>query len=189
VPSATALAAATGDGRTFARGRDSAARLGPVPRRATTGGEPRLPGTSERGGGYLRRLLIHGARAALPSPPGGATPLGDWPRGLPARAHRNVAVVSLAAGLARVVTAVPRGGGTFEAKAAAAQPTGSSARVGSARAGGGVRGWRERDGLTVDRRPGTPGRKAARRRRRRFYEDPGARTSISAGARPRDRIG
>jgi transposase len=120
VLSATALVAAIGDGRTFARGRDLAAWLGPVPRQATTGGKPRLLGISKRGNGCLRRLLIHGARAALPSLSGGATSPGDWLRGLLARAHRNVAVVALAARLARIVLAVLRGGGTFEAKAVAA---------------------------------------------------------------------
>jgi transposase len=120
VLSATALVAATGDGRTFARGRDLAAWLGLVPRQATTGGKPRLLGISKRGNGYLRRLLIHGARAALSSPWGGATSLGDWLRRLLARAHRNVAVVALAARLARIVPAVLRGGGSFEAKATAA---------------------------------------------------------------------
>src|SRR3954470_22295648 len=109
VLSATALVAAIGDGRTFARGRDLAGWLGRVPRQATTGGKPRLLGISKRGNGYLRRLLIHGARAALPS--GGATSLGDCLRGLLARAHRNVAVVALAARLARIVIAVLRGGG------------------------------------------------------------------------------
>src|SRR5919202_434417 len=138
VLSATALVAAIGDGRTFARGRDLAAWLGLVPRQATTGGKPRLLGISKRGNGYLRRLLIHGARAALPSLSGGATPLGDRLRGLLARAHRNVAVVALAGRLARIAPAVLRG------------------------AAGDVRGWWERDGLTVDRRPGTRGRKMAR---------------------------
>ena len=120
VLSATALVAAIGDGRTFARGRDLAAWLGLVPRQATTGGKPRLLGISKRGNGYLRRLLIHGARAAMPSLLGSATPLGDWLRGLSARTHRNVAVVALASRLARIVLAVLRGGGSFEAKATAA---------------------------------------------------------------------
>jgi transposase len=120
VLSATALVAAIGDGRTFARGRDLAAWLGLVPRQATTGGKPRLLGISKRGNGYLRRLLIHGARAAMSSLLGSATPLGDWLRGLVARAHRNVAVVALASRLARIVLAVLRGGGSFEAKAVTA---------------------------------------------------------------------
>ncbi|MDX3911872.1 MAG: transposase, partial [Sphingobium sp.] len=46
---ATALVAAVGDARTFARGRDLAAWLGLVPRQATTGGKPRLLGITKRG--------------------------------------------------------------------------------------------------------------------------------------------
>ena len=44
VLNATALAAAIGEGQTFARGRDLAAWLGLVPRQITTGGKPRLAG-------------------------------------------------------------------------------------------------------------------------------------------------
>jgi transposase len=66
VLTATALVAAVGDARTFPRGRDLAAWLGLVPRQATTGGKPKLLGISKRGNAYLRTLLIHGARAALP---------------------------------------------------------------------------------------------------------------------------
>jgi transposase len=65
---ATALAAAVGDARTFRRGRDMAAWLGLVPRQMTTGGKPRLLGISKRGNRYLRKNLIHGARAVLPLP-------------------------------------------------------------------------------------------------------------------------
>jgi len=36
-----------------------------VPRQATTGGKPRLLHISKRDNGYLRMLLIHGARTAL----------------------------------------------------------------------------------------------------------------------------
>ena len=58
VLNATALAAAIGEGQTFARGRDLAAWLGLVPRQITTGGKPRLGGITKRGNGYLRKLLI-----------------------------------------------------------------------------------------------------------------------------------
>ena len=64
---ATALVAAVGDAQTFARGRDLAAWLGLVPRQATTGGKPRLLGITKRGSKYLRKMLIQGARAALPT--------------------------------------------------------------------------------------------------------------------------
>ena len=115
---ATALVAAVGKAETFGRGRDLAAWLGLVPKRMTTGGKPKLLGISKRGNRYLRLLLIHGARAALPALSKGGTPLGGWLRGLLARAHVNTAVVALAAKLARIVCAVLRSGRAFEMRAA-----------------------------------------------------------------------
>jgi transposase len=76
VLNATALSAAVGNAASFARGRDLAAKLCLVPRQMTTGGKPRLIGISERGNKYLRKLLAHGARAALPSLSPSKTPLG-----------------------------------------------------------------------------------------------------------------
>ncbi len=103
---ATALAAAVGDGRAFGRARGLAAWLGLVPRQATTGGRPRLLGITKRGSRYLRKNLIHGARAVMPKLAATDTPLGRWVRGLLARAHRNIAVVALANKLARIAWAV-----------------------------------------------------------------------------------
>lgn len=117
---ATALVAAVGDARTFARGRDLAAWLGLVPRQATTGGKPRLLGITKRGSKYLRKMLIQGARAALPSLSRASTGLGQWLRGLLARAHSNTVVVALAAKLARIVWALLRNGRTFEQREMAA---------------------------------------------------------------------
>ena len=68
--------------RAFRRGRDMAAWLGLTPRQMTTGGKPRLLGISKRGNRYLRKNLIHGARAALPYLVERETPLGRWARGL-----------------------------------------------------------------------------------------------------------
>ncbi len=116
---ATALAAAIGKAETFGRGRDLAAWPGLVPRQATAGGKPRLLGISRRGNVYLRKMLVHGARAALPALSKGEAPLGGWPRGLLARAHVNTVVVALAAKLARVIHAVLRSGQRFETRAAA----------------------------------------------------------------------
>ena len=111
---ATALVAAVGNAQTFARGRDLAAWLGLVPRQATTGGKPRLLGITKRGSKYLRKMLIQGARAALPTLSRGNTRLGQWLRGLLARAHSNTVVVALAAKMARIVWALLRYGTTFE---------------------------------------------------------------------------
>ena len=113
---ASALVAAVGQAESFARGRDLAAWLGLVPRQFTTGGKPKLLGISKRGNKYLRKLLVHGARAALPYVAERDTPLGRWAKGLLSRAHRNVAVVAFANKLARIAWAVLRRGETFAAK-------------------------------------------------------------------------
>jgi transposase len=117
---ATALRAAIGRGEAMNNGRDFAAYLGLVPRQDSTGGRTRLLGISKRGDRYLRTLLIHGARAALPHLAAKDTPLSRWLRGLRARCHHNVAVVALANKLARIAWAVLASGRSFEAEKAAA---------------------------------------------------------------------
>lgn len=86
----------------------------------TTGGKPRLLGISKRGNKYLRTLLIHGARAALPSLARSSTPLGMWLRNLLARRHRNTVVVALANKLARIAWAALRRGSAFDVGRASA---------------------------------------------------------------------
>lgn len=115
VLNATALVAAIGDGHTFSRGRDLAAWLGLVPRQVTTGGKPKLLGITKRGSKYLRKLIIQGARAALPTLAKTSTPIGAWLRGLLARAHGNTVVVALAAKLARTAWALLRNGTSWAA--------------------------------------------------------------------------
>jgi transposase len=110
---ATALVAAVGNARAFRRGRDMAAWLGLTPRQITTGGKPRLLGISKRGNRYLRKNLIHGARAVLPYLVEQKTPLSRWARELLARAHKNVVVVALANKLARIAWVVLARGGVY----------------------------------------------------------------------------
>ena len=86
----------------------------------TTGGKPRLLGISKRGNRYLRKNLIHGARAVLPYLAERETPLGRWARGLLARAHKNVVVVALANKLARIAWAVLAHGCAYDARCEAA---------------------------------------------------------------------
>src|SRR6187200_2266482 len=82
------------------------------------GAMPRLMGISKRGNKYLRTLLIHGARAALPHLAEKGTTLGRWAKNLLSRVHQNVAVVALANKLARICWAVLRSGEKFAAKEA-----------------------------------------------------------------------
>jgi transposase len=102
---ATALAATVGEGQDFRNGRQLAAYLGLVPRQSSSGGKERLLGISKRGDGYLRCLLIHGARAVIhhirrrlkAGRPGG----NPWVEQLLQRCHINEAAVALANKMAR----------------------------------------------------------------------------------------
>src|SRR5919107_5068766 len=62
---ATALVVAIGDVGRFRSGRHLAAYLGLVPKQHASGGKERLGAISKRGDGYLRTLLMHGARAEV----------------------------------------------------------------------------------------------------------------------------
>jgi transposase len=97
-----------------AKGRDLAAWLGLTPRQHSTGGKTKMLGISKRGNRYLRKQLIHGARAALPHLAARPTRMGVWLQQLLARSHPNVVVVALAAKLARIVWAVLRHETSFD---------------------------------------------------------------------------
>jgi transposase len=62
---ATAIVASIGNGAVFRKGREFAAWMGLVPKQHSTGGKAKLYGISKRGNRYLRKILIHGARAAV----------------------------------------------------------------------------------------------------------------------------
>lgn len=106
---ATALVATIGDAKSFTSGRHLAAWLGLVPRQTSSGGKDRLGGISKAGDGYLRRMLVHGARAVLrwwrTSSP--------WLARLLERRPVNVVVVALANKTARIAWAVMTRGETY----------------------------------------------------------------------------
>jgi transposase len=62
---ASAFSASVADARDFKNARQFAAWLGLTPRQHSTGGKTRLGGLSKQGNGYLRTLLVQGARSAL----------------------------------------------------------------------------------------------------------------------------
>ena len=105
---ATAFAATVPDATAFRSGRHLAAWLGLVPRQHASGGKVRQLGLSKRGDGYLRRQLIHGARALVWRTPGRAGKLWAWINGLRQRRPFNVVVAAVANKLARILWAMLR---------------------------------------------------------------------------------
>ena len=120
VITATALVATIGDASQFHSGRQLAAWLGLVPRQHSSGGKERLGRISKRGDGYLRKLLVHGARTVLlwsRRKEKGRTP---WQEALLTRRPTNVVLVAMANKTARVVWAMLSRGETFRTEAQAA---------------------------------------------------------------------
>ena len=117
---ASALAGVLGDGTIYQRGRDFAASLGLTPRQHSTGGRERLPGISKRGNGYLRKLLVHGARSVLRYAVTQEDGLSQWIKRLAMRKHRNVAIVALANKTARMAWAITRHQVPYDPELAAA---------------------------------------------------------------------
>src|ERR1700709_2464028 len=91
---ATAIVASIGNGAAFHKGREFAAWMGLVPRQYSTGGKAKLYGISKRGNRYLRKILIHGARAMVLRCKRERIPMGAWMTALEARAPRNVLIVA-----------------------------------------------------------------------------------------------
>jgi len=110
----TATVAAIGNGAAFRRGRDFAAWVGVVPRQYSTGGKQKLFGISKRGNVYLRRMLIHGARAVLLRVKYDTEGFGQWVHRLAQRAPRNKVVVAIANKLARIAWAVLSSGKDYQ---------------------------------------------------------------------------
>jgi transposase len=103
---ATAVVASIGNGASFGKGRSFATWLGLVPGQYSTGGKQKLLGISKRGNSYLRRLLVHGARAVVQCRNKQSPGLSAWLNQLAARAHSNVVTIALANKMARVIWAV-----------------------------------------------------------------------------------
>jgi transposase len=109
----TAVVSAIGNGAAFKKGREFAAWLGLVPRQSSTGGKAKLLGISKRGNPYLRRMFIHGARAAVLRVKPKESILGNWMSKLETRAARNVVIVATANKLARISWAVLASGENY----------------------------------------------------------------------------
>lgn len=106
VITATAIFAAIGTGKNFENGRQFAAYLGLVPRQHSSGGKERLLGISKRGDGYLRSLLIHGARAVIQRTTDKSDKRSAWINKLKITRGHNKTCVALANKNARIIWAL-----------------------------------------------------------------------------------
>lgn len=108
---ATAFVASVGDIHSFRSARQFASWVGLTPREFSSGNTRRLGRITRQGDGYLRMLLIHGARAVLHSGRllrRAGRPLDrlrQWALQLEARSCHNKAAVAIANKLARMVWA------------------------------------------------------------------------------------
>ncbi|TLZ47087.1 MAG: IS110 family transposase [Gammaproteobacteria bacterium] len=108
---ATAFAGSIGDIRSFRSPRRFAAWLGLTPREFSSGNIRRLGSISKRGDGYLRMLLVHGARAVLYSANAAQRAgrpldaLREWGLRVSSRSGHNKAAVAVANKLARIIWA------------------------------------------------------------------------------------
>lgn len=113
---ATAVLAHMGDVKTYRNGRGFSASLGMVPRQNSTGGKTVLGSITKRGDGYLRKLFVQGARAAMQHALKRKEPTSFdlWVRELHARRGDNRTVVAIANKNARKVWALLAGKSPFE---------------------------------------------------------------------------
>lgn len=99
-----------GNARLFDSGRQFAAWIGLTPREQSSGERRLLLGISKRGDGYLRKLLVHGARAVVRAH---RPERNEWLTRLLERRHKNVATVALAQRNARIIWAMLATGSTY----------------------------------------------------------------------------
>ena len=118
---ADALVATIGNGHDFRNGRQLAAWLGLTPSQHSSGGKARLGTISCRGDGYLRTLMIQGARSSLQRAQvvavAKATPEQIWIRDLASRLPFGKVVVAIANKHARQAWAMLARGEDYDAHA------------------------------------------------------------------------
>ena len=99
---ATALYSAIGNGQQFKSAREFSVWLGITPRQQASGTKQVMLGITKRGNRYLRKQLIHGARAAMSHCRKRHDHLSQWLNALVARRGHNKANVALANKMARL---------------------------------------------------------------------------------------
>jgi transposase len=103
---ATAVVATVGNASQFTSARQFSAWLGIVPKQFSSGGKEKLGRISKHGDSYIRRLLVHGARASLRWSRDDKTRRSEWQKNLLARRPTNVVLVAMANKNARIIWAM-----------------------------------------------------------------------------------
>jgi transposase len=125
---ATALRASVGSLDRFPSGRHLSAWIGMVPREHSSGSQRQLGRISKRGDGYLRTLLIHGARSALHAAAARRRKcqpldrLQTWALEVQQRQGHNKAAVALANKITRRLWAMEHHGKGFDANHCSVRP-------------------------------------------------------------------
>lgn len=99
---ATAIYSAIKQGQQFNNAREFAVWLGLTPKQASSGEKQVSSGISKRGNCYLRKQLVHGARAAISRCQKKDDQLSRWANQLVARRGIQKATVAMAARMARI---------------------------------------------------------------------------------------
>jgi len=103
---ATALVSMIGNGHDFNNGRQFAAWLGLVPSQYSSGGKARLGHITKAWDGYMRSLLVLGARSMLNKAKNNTDVVSRWAMTLAERRGYWRAIVAIAAKNARMAWAV-----------------------------------------------------------------------------------
>lgn len=111
---ASAIVATVGNARQFDNSRQFSAWLGLVPKQYSRGGKTQLGGITKHGDGYLRKLLIQGARAVLFKSDSQEDSRSQWINKLRQRKPDNVVATELAAKIARTAWAIMISGQTYQ---------------------------------------------------------------------------
>lgn len=102
VINATSIYSAIGNGSQFKSAREFAVWLGLTPKQRSSGNTFSSGGITKRGDRYLRKQLVHGARAVLGRCRNKPDKLSRWANALVARRGHNKACVAMAARMARL---------------------------------------------------------------------------------------
>jgi len=116
---ASAIVATAGDAKMFKNGRQMAAWLGLTPRQHSSGDTTRLGGISKCGDGYVRKLLVHGARSVVQNCEKKFDKKSRWVADKKERIGYNKACVALANKNARIIWAIMATGECYRKSVAA----------------------------------------------------------------------